>query len=231
MSIKIEEKKKAIELRRKGKTYSEILSEVEVAKSTLAIWFQEAGIGEKQKQPITEARVKAQRRGAESRRSRRILNTEFITSQAVKDIESLSNRELWLIGTVLYWAEGTKQKEWNVSQSLQFNNSDPLMIKLYLLWLRKVLKVSNKEIIASLFIHKSSEYRLQTVVSQWKGVTGLKVPFSDRVYFKHHNPSDYRYNLGENYFGTVRITVRKSTNLNRKVAGWVSGICKYWGIV
>ena len=54
MIEKREEKEKAIKLRKQGKTYSEILSVVPVAKSTLAIWLQSVSLGKKQKQRITK---------------------------------------------------------------------------------------------------------------------------------------------------------------------------------
>jgi hypothetical protein len=34
-----------------------------------------------------------------------------------------------------------------------------------------------------------------------------------------------------NYYGQLRIVVKKSTDLNRKVAGWIEGICVKSGVV
>ena len=33
------------------------------------------------------------------------------------------------------------------------------------------------------------------------------------------------------YFGLLRIRVRKSTDLNRKISGWIEEICRKWGVV
>jgi orotate phosphoribosyltransferase-like protein len=33
------------------------------------------------------------------------------TSEWLQEVGTISARELWLIGTMLYWAEGSKQKE------------------------------------------------------------------------------------------------------------------------
>ena len=54
---KREEKEKAINLRKEGKTYSEILSVVPVAKSTLSLWLHSTKLAKKQKQRITEKRL------------------------------------------------------------------------------------------------------------------------------------------------------------------------------
>ena len=50
MLAKIEEKQKAIALRKRGYSYSEILAEVPVAKSTLSLWLRSVGLAKKQKQ-------------------------------------------------------------------------------------------------------------------------------------------------------------------------------------
>ncbi len=54
-------KEKAIELRRKGFSYSEILKEILVAKSTLSIWLKEVGLSISQKQKITAKRIESKR--------------------------------------------------------------------------------------------------------------------------------------------------------------------------
>ena len=45
-----------------------------------------------------------------------------------------------------------------------------------------------------------------------------------RIYWKHHRPQTYRYNTGDSYHGLVRIKVRRSANLNRRISGWIQGI-------
>ena len=56
-------KQKAIKLRRQGKTYSEILTEVPVAKSTLSLWLREVDLSITQKQRITEKKKKSTKKG------------------------------------------------------------------------------------------------------------------------------------------------------------------------
>jgi hypothetical protein len=40
---------------------------------------------------------------------------------------------------------------------------------------------------------------------------------------KHHNPKTTRGNVGETYHGCLRIEVRRSGELYRKIEGWASG--------
>lgn len=46
-----------------------------------------------------------------------------------------------------------------------------------------------------------------------------------KIYLKKNKVNSYRKNKGEGYHGVLRITVKKSTDLNRKVMGLVEGIC------
>ena len=85
-------KQKAIELRKKGKTYSEILKVVPVAKSTISLWLRDVGLTTTQKQNITEKRRQAQRRGTEAQRNKRLKKQTNLIESALKDIKSISKR-------------------------------------------------------------------------------------------------------------------------------------------
>ncbi len=108
--MKSAEKERAIRLRKEGKTYSEIMAEISIAKSTLAEWLKSVQLAKPQKQRLTKKRKEAALRGAESRRKTRLTEVKGLEVKGVADIDQISNRELWLIGIALYWAEGSKQK-------------------------------------------------------------------------------------------------------------------------
>lgn len=60
--LNIKLKQKAIRLRKRGHTYSEILRVIPIAKSTLSEWLKEVGLSIPQQQKITEKRKAGQRR-------------------------------------------------------------------------------------------------------------------------------------------------------------------------
>jgi hypothetical protein len=228
MIEKTREKEKAIRLRRDGKTYSQILSVVPVAKSTLTLWLHDVGMAKYQRQKITDARIAGQKRGALAMRTKRLARQEDIFGLASKEIGTLSKRELFLIGTALYWAEGSKQKEHNVSQQLVFANSDANMVQCFLNWLM-IIGVSKKDVYFELYAHDGDTIDRMALFWSKK----VQVPPSvlkEKVYFKKGNPKTLRKNVGENYFGLIRVRVKNSTDLNRKVHGWVQGILKNWTI-
>ena len=226
---KSKEKEKAIRLRRKGLSYTEILKQVSVAKSTLSLWLQYVGLAKRQKQRLTEKRLKAALRGSLSRKNKRLIVTEEIKKQARKEIGNISDRELWLIGTALYWGEGSKQKENNPSQQARFTNSDPLMIKLYLKWLQKICKIAKKDIHFEIYIHETAN--AERAKRYWSKVFNIPVSKFQKIRLKKNKIKTKRKNIGSNYYGLIRVEIRKGTNFNRKISGWIEGICQYCGIV
>lgn len=225
MITKTTEKQLAIKLRRAGKTYSEILAKVPVAKSTLSIWLGEVGLSKKQKQFLTAKKLAAAHRGGDARKKQRIERATAIISKAKTEISSISKRELFLIGIILYWAEGSKEKEHKPGSCLQFCNMDPRMIRVFLRWVFEVCKIEKSMIICQVALHENHIHRLEEVKKYWEQVTGLGPENFRRVTFKKNKISPTkRKNVGEVYFGTIRIVVLKSSHLVRQVAGWTEGV-------
>lgn len=222
MITKTEEYKLAVELRKQGLSLNDIKKRVPVAKSTLSLWLREVDLSNKQKQALTEKKRSSALRGALRRRTDRIASTKSIKDASRKEIGKLSDREIWLIGSALYWAEGSKQKDTNVSQVTAFANSDPNMLKLFLTWLEKFVGIPYGAIKLEIYTHEG--YSGEKALAHWSKI--LRCPESKfkNVYFKKGNPKTKRKNVGENYFGLVRISVSRSTNLNRKITGWIEGI-------
>src|SRR3990167_1070594 len=145
MTAMSKDKNRAIKLRKKGLSYSEILKEVPAAKSTLSLWLRNVGLAKRQRQKLTEKKRLAQIKGAQVRHDQRIEKSRIITNRAFQEIGEITERELKLIGAALYWAEGSKQKEHNVSEQVMFSNSDPLMISVFLRWLVNICRISKQE--------------------------------------------------------------------------------------
>jgi hypothetical protein len=219
MLIKEKEKSEAIRLRKGGFSYNEILNHVNVSKSTLSLWLRDVGLAQHQAQRLTEKRRVAQKIAQASCRSNRIARETVIIVEAKKEIGKISPRELWLIGTSLYWAEGSKQKEHNVSQKVSFSNSDPKMILLFQKWLTLSCGLEKTAITPSIYIHRTGN--VAKAKKFWERLLDMKI---EKIYFKNHNPKTPRKNSGENYYGLIRFDVKTSTDLNRKIKGWTNGI-------
>lgn len=227
--MKIFNKEKAIKLRKEGKSYSEILKVVPVAKSTLSIWLRGVGLSKPQLQRLTNKKLAAAKRGGAVRKLTREKVTEEITRKSVGQIGRISARELFLIGATLYWAEGSKEKDFSPGTGIEFINSDARMLKLFLLWLRNCCKINEEKIHFQIYLHETSKERTHEVVDYWSISLGISKDRLNKIYFKKNNLSPRRRNIGNAYFGSLRIKVRASSSLVRSVAGWVDGITKETG--
>lgn len=230
MIPKLKERERAIQLRKQGLSYSEILKQIPVAKSSLSLWLRSVGLAKRQKQRLTEKQLAASLRGAHARRNQRIALTQKIYKEAEKEIDHISPRELWLIGIMLYWAEGCKEKKHNPGSGAEFINSDPYMIKIFLKWLFEICNVGKEELNFSIYIHKNHKNNLERVRVHWSICTGFPINYFEKIYFKTHKPKTNRKNTGNSYFGILKIKIRASSSLNRKIQGWIRGVNKYyWG--
>lgn len=222
-------KEKAIVLRRKGLSYREILIKVPVAKSTLSLWLRDVKLSKRQKQRLTKKKLAAIKRGGIVLHQQRLIRTENIRKEACKYFlrKRLNCDTLWLTGVVLYWAEGTKEKPYAPGSGVIFNNSDARMIALFLRWLKEVIYMPDEMIKLDLYIHRSGNVgRALNFWSEKIGVARNKI----RVYFKKHNSSSKRKNIEKKYNGLLRISVKRSSGLNRKIDTWIAELCKYWGV-
>ena len=226
MIRKTQEKERAIALRKQGKTYVDILRAVPVAKSTLALWLKEANLSAAENQKFTEAKRLASLRGGQAKKNQRIERQESLISKSKSEVGNLSKRELFLVGVALYWAEGSKEKDHSPGSPLRFANGDPYMIKLFLKWLQNV-DVKKERICFDIYLHDNNRYRVSEVVKYWVNNTGFSKKLF-KVYYKKDIPKTKRKNIGpDTYFGLVRIYVKESSDLVRKINGWVEGIVEH----
>lgn len=224
MIKKEREKTHAIKLRRRGYSYSEILEKIPVAKSSLSLWLQSVGLSRKIRHRLTEKKRLSALKGAKKRHEQRLSLTKQILTKAENEIDHISERELWLIGTCLYWAEGSKEKENYPGSNAQFANSDPKMIKLFLKWLNKICKIPKDMIYFDIYLHENYRYMVDLVVEYWSNSTGYPKECFDHIYYKKNKIKTKRTNIGNSYFGVVKIRVRRSSSLLRQITGWINGI-------
>lgn len=226
MIEKTKEREEAIQLRKQGFSYREILEKIPVAKSTLSLWLRGVGLSKRQKQRLTEKKLAGMKRGWIKVHQLRMERWKQIKKEAASKIKNLTTKEFWLIGIALYWAEGTKEKEYRGSTDLKFSNSDFLMILLFRKWVTQFFKIPAEKLRYELYIHEKANWGNAT--EYW--ATKLSISANQiQVYFKHHNTKPKRKNTGKEYHGQLRIHVKGSVEIVRKIDGWIEGICKIAG--
>lgn len=212
----------AIKLRKKGFSYSEILKKVPVTKSTLSLWLRNVSLKKDQRQRLVNKIRLGQKKGARIKKEIKNKLIKDIKDKSRNEIGKLSNRELWLLGIALYWCEGNKEKD--RSSLVRIGNSDPYLIKIFLNWLCKIIKINNNDIHFRIYLHQNSRNRLFDIQKYWSKNTGFPLESFQKISWKKQKISTNRKNINNDYYGLLSIIVRKSTNLNRKIAGWIEGI-------
>ncbi|MGW1544966.1 hypothetical protein ACWCPM_32905 [Streptomyces sp. NPDC002309] len=211
---------KARELRLQGWTYDRIQVELGCSKSSISLWVRDPPTPERRRRTRAEASDIAKRgweaelrlREEERRRTRQL---------ATAEIDRLSDRELFLIGVGLYWAEGAKSKPHSRRERITFVNSDPNMITVFLAWLR-LLRVDPENLRFAVQIHESAD--VTAAERFWASHVDIEPTALMKTTLKKHNPSTNRKNTGGDYHGCLRVDVRGGADLYRRVEGWWYGI-------
>ncbi|GHF64174.1 hypothetical protein GCM10010218_52060 [Streptomyces mashuensis] len=217
VQAKPEMRDRARELRRAGKTYDEIVAELGVAKSSVSLWVRDL--------PKPRKTVKQMREMSEARwapyREARDAKREEVKRAATAEIGAMTDRDLFIAGVALYWAEGTKSKPHRPSERATFINSDPDVIYLYLRWLA-LLGVKPERLRFHVMVHENAN--VAAVEQFWADLVGVDITGLGKTTLKKHNPKTVRKNVGEHYRGCLIVRVLDSADLYRRIEGWWYGI-------
>uniref|UniRef100_A0AAU2JP94 Resolvase n=1 Tax=Streptomyces sp. NBC_00049 TaxID=2903617 RepID=A0AAU2JP94_9ACTN len=210
---------RARELRLQGMTYDRIQIELGCSKSSISLWVRDLPKPEHRRTP-EEASAMA-KRGWERTLETRDEERRRAKQEAAAEIENLSERELFILGVGLYWAEGTKDKTYDRRERVVFVNSDPDMVRVYLAWLH-LLGVKDEQVRYSVMIHETAD--IAGAERFWADFVGAGTSRFLKTTVKRHNPKTIRKNTGEKYYGCLAIRVLQSAGLYRRIEGWWCGI-------
>ena len=101
---------------------------------------------------------------------------------------------------------------------MAFINSDPALIGFFLRFL-DTAGLPRDDLIFRVYIRETAEAAHRF----WLDLTGAQASQFRRPVLKHHNPKTVRKNVGEGYRGCLRIDVRRSGDLYRRIEGWATG--------
>jgi hypothetical protein len=208
-------RERARELRTQGLSYNEIVAQVGVAKSSVSVWVRDIPCPERFRYVHNERRQEGLRKFNEARTARNDAETEA----AVAELGELTDREILIAGAIAYWCEGAKNKPNRKVNRVVFINSDAGLIAFFLRFL-DVAGVDRDDLVLRVHIHENAD--AEAAKRFWLGVTGTQPSQFRPPTLKHHNPKTQRTNVGESYHGCLRIDVRRSAALYRRIEGWAS---------
>lgn len=171
-------RRKVIELRKQGKSYSDILKIVKVSKSSISLWLRDVPLTEKQKSKLNDRRkraVETYRETMKNKRNKRLFN--YYIEQKNK-LVPLTEREIYIAGLFLYLGEGNKVSR----NSIVITNTDPSVIKFSLYFLLKSLKISKEKIRVQL--HLYSDMSIEEEIDYWVNELRVKKANFAKPYIK-----------------------------------------------
>jgi len=209
-------------LRLQGLDYEEIVARLGVSKSSVSLWVRDLP-----RPPRVSPDECARRTSERMRRywtaERRVLaeRRAAASAAAAADIGSLTDREILIAGGVAYWCEGAKNKPHRRADRVTFANSDPELISFFLLFL-EVAGIPRSDLAFQLQIHETAD--VASAERFWLALTGARPEQFRKTSVKRHNPETTRKNTSDGYHGCLRVDVRRSCVLYRKIEGWASAV-------
>jgi hypothetical protein len=151
--------------------------------SSLSLWLRDLPLTEEYRTALAEKRRAASRRRAAAVRAASRARDAQLVAKAASQVGDISERQLFVAGVVAYWAEGVKTKPWGKRERVEFINSDPGMVRLFLTWL-DLLGVPREELTYRVAIHETGD--LDAALGFWSDVVQASADQFLRPTLKRH---------------------------------------------
>lgn len=165
---------KAISLRLQGKSYGEIAKDLGVWKSSLSGWLKGLQLSPEALKILEKKSNYSREKFADYNRIKHEkvqMENKQIRETFSKKIKPLSNYELLLIGTALYWGEGCKRHSRSYGQYASLCNSDPYIIKIFIRFVREILKIQEERLKPSVHIYPTIDAKKAIIF--WSNITNI----------------------------------------------------------
>jgi hypothetical protein len=191
-----------------------ISSELGVSKSTLSGWLRNTS---RSSRTIEQRSYEARTRTAQTKRlhhRHKLTAMHEASAQDIRDrfADGMTERELFLAGLMLYWAEGAK------TQIVSLTNSDPALIALFVVWLERCLAVERQFLRAHVHVYPDTD--VEPVEEYWADIIGISHHqfYKAQIDIRTDKSVEKRGRLP---YGTVHLAVTGpgSTQLHRTVLG------------
>ena len=218
---RIKERELVQKMRRGGASIKDIEKKLHINRGTVSYWCRDILLSAKQIEILRKRQkregIKALLRSAEKKRAERLTRVEQFNIMGKKDVGKLTTRDLFLVGLSLYWGEGYKKG----NEEFGFTNSDPSIIKFIIKWLKEIYNINRDDLILRISINHVHKSRSQALIHFWLKETGVSSEqFTKTSFIKTKSKKIYENH--NQHFGTLRIKVRRGTNLRRRILGSIN---------
>ncbi len=196
----------------------EIQKRLKISRSSASLWVRDVKLNNKQLRKLylnqKTGRLKGSIIAAQNKKKRTEEITKKIIKEAKKEIGNLSQRDKFIAGVALYFAEGGK-----TNRNVHFTNADPKAIEFIVKWFKKFCRVNPKKMRGSIYLH--SNLNEKKAKQFWSRLTHIPLSQFTKTYKVKNNPHRFRKTLHP--YGVFRVTI-SDVNLHRKIMGWIEAI-------
>lgn len=204
------------DLRRMGLCYREIASVIPVGKGTLSGWCHDLELTPAQSELLEARQHSLSALGRIGKKRRHVARDKNATIRrdACAEAHTLAADPHWVAGTMAYWAEGSKR-----TSSVGFSNSDPALVRLFLIWASRYLDLTPDRFLIQLHLHAGQDEDERQ--RYWSAQTGIPLEQFRKTYIKPEGTGHRKNRL---YNGTAQVRVRRSGALLHRILGWTDGL-------
>jgi len=206
-------------LRRQGISIKKIARQLCVSVSSVSVWCRDITFSDEEKKKIfrdgymmgSPARFNAIERRKELKR-KEIANLHLVSKN---EVGNLTLREIFLIGAALYWGEGFKK-----DSLVGLASTSPYIILFYIRWLQSCFQIAKKDLIVRITINYEREKDTERIERYWSEQLNIPRNQFSKCYYQQTKLIK-KYENPEGYKGVIRIKVRRSISLLRKIEGYI----------
>jgi len=194
--MKEDKRKIAIKMRTEGASYSQIKEKTKVSKGTLSYWLKDMPLSKERIRELRDVNPKRIESYRNTMRKKKEARLDGVFKNVSNNLKDFSEREFYIAGLFLYWGEGGKTKESEISMS----NTDPAVLKFFLKWI-EILGSDKSRVKVRIQIYKDMDEEKE--IKFWSKELGLNKNQFRKTYIKDSvRLSNYRHRFSH---GTCNI--------------------------
>ena len=195
-------RERAFSLRRQGYSYNIISARTGISKGTLSEWLSKIEYvpNEEVKQRIGKARTAA----VLAQRQKKLRSIENARTIAIKDIGSVSKRDLLMLGLGVYIGEGSKS--FGITKIV---NSNPKIIKLGLRWFKEVFGLKYKNFRVRIHLYPDND--IEKTLLFWSNELHIPLIQFQKTQIDTRTGKKM-FKRGKLPYGTAHVTVQSQGN-------------------
>lgn len=201
-------------MRKRGMSYSQIKSEINVSKSTLSTWLRKFPLSLEEINKLranSPRRIEKFRNTMQAKREKTLSNVFHKVSD---ELGYLSRRDILIGGIFLYWGEGSKSADYTTAVS----NTDPNILRFFIKWL-SLFDIKKDKLKISL--HLYSDMNINKEIDYWAKELGVPRNNFKKPYIKKSKLAGLSYKNG---FGHGTCNVRY---FNKEMWQYITMALKY----